>query len=114
MDGHGTLTMRTMRESEDMIRVEICDNGPGIPEDIMDRIFTPFFTTKPFGEGTGLGLDLACRIVVEKHHGDSARESEPGKHQVHHPAAAGGPAPKAPTPTRASRVDGIARPPGRG
>ena len=59
-----------MREGDGMVRVEICDDGPGIPEDNIDRIFTPFFTTKPFGEGTGLGLDLARRIVVEKHHGD--------------------------------------------
>jgi signal transduction histidine kinase len=78
MDEHGTLTLRTMREGDDMIRVEICDDGPGIPDDIMDRIFTPFFTTKPFGEGTGLGLDLARRIVVEKHHGDIRVQSRPG------------------------------------
>uniref|UniRef100_UPI001F0F4635 sensor histidine kinase n=1 Tax=Mycolicibacterium sp. CR10 TaxID=2562314 RepID=UPI001F0F4635 len=79
MDGQGTLTIRTMRENETMVRVEIGDDGPGIPEDIVDRIFTPFFTTKPFGEGTGLGLDLAWRIVVEKHHGNLSVESEPGK-----------------------------------
>ena len=79
MEGHGTLTIRTMRENEDMVRIEICDDGPGIPEDIIDRIFTPFFTTKPFGEGTGLGLDLAWRIVVEKHHGNMSVQSEPGK-----------------------------------
>jgi signal transduction histidine kinase len=78
MDGHGTLTIRTMRENEDMIRVEIGDTGPGITEDIIDRIFTPFFTTKPFGEGTGLGLDLAWRIVVEKHKGNLSVQSEPG------------------------------------
>ena len=78
MDGTGTLTVRTMRENEEMIRVEICDDGPGIPEDIVNRVFDPFFTTKPFGEGTGLGLDLARRIVVEKHHGDLRVESEPG------------------------------------
>jgi signal transduction histidine kinase len=78
MGGRGTLTLRTMRENEEMIRVEICDDGPGIPGDIVDRIFNPFFTTKPFGEGTGLGLDLARRIVVEKHHGDLRVESEPG------------------------------------
>ncbi len=78
MDGHGTLTLRTARESDQMIRVEICDDGPGIPEDIIGRIFTPFFTTKPFGEGTGLGLDLAWRIVVEKHAGDMRVVSEPG------------------------------------
>ncbi len=78
MDGHGTLTIRTARENDEMIRVEICDDGPGIPEDIIGRIFTPFFTTKPFGEGTGLGLDLAWRIVVEKHNGDLRVHSEPG------------------------------------
>lgn len=78
MDGHGTLTIRTARENDEMIRVEICDDGPGIPEDIINRIFTPFFTTKPFGEGTGLGLDLAWRIVVEKHNGDLRVYPEPG------------------------------------
>ena len=90
MDGHGTLTIRTARENEQMIRVEICDDGPGIPEDIIDRIFTPFFTTKPFGEGTGLGLDLAWRIVVEKHGGNMSVQSEPGRHPVHRVPAAGG------------------------
>lgn len=78
MDGHGTLTIRTARENDQMIRVEICDDGPGIPEDIIGRIFTPFFTTKPFGEGTGLGLDLAWRIVVEKHGGNLSVQSKPG------------------------------------
>ncbi len=78
MDGHGTLTLRTSRETDEMIRVEICDDGPGIPAEDISRIFTPFFTTKPFGEGTGLGLDLAWRIVVEKHHGDLRVQSEPG------------------------------------
>lgn len=78
MDGRGTLTIRTMRENEDMIRVEIADDGPGIPEDIVERIFTPFFTTKPFGEGTGLGLHLAWQIVVEKHRGNLSVLSRPG------------------------------------
>ena len=78
MGDSGTLTIRTSRAGDDMIRVEIGDDGPGIPEDIIDRIFTPFFTTKPFGEGTGLGLDLAWRIVVEKHHGNLRVDSKPG------------------------------------
>jgi signal transduction histidine kinase len=88
-----------MRENEEMIRVEICDDGPGIPEDIVGSIFNPFFTTKAFGEGTGLGLDLARRIVVEKHHGDLRVQSEPGhtKFIVLLPLVA--PAPEAPTPT---------------
>jgi len=98
MDGHGTLTIRTMRENEQMIRVEICDDGPGIDEDIIDRIFTPFFTTKPFGEGTGLGLDLAWRIVVEKHAGNMSVQSKPGDTRfiVCLPLVA--PAPVIPTP----------------
>ncbi|MGE2735323.1 ATP-binding protein [Mycolicibacterium vaccae] len=78
MDGAGTLTVRTRRAADQGVCVEICDDGPGIPKDIIDRIFTPFFTTKPFGEGTGLGLDLAWRIVVEKHHGNLTVESQPG------------------------------------
>jgi len=99
MDGRGTLTVRTKRESDSTARVEICDDGPGIPDDIIDRIFTPFFTTKPFGEGTGLGLDLAWRIVVEKHHGNLRVESQPGNTRfiVMLPLVA--PTPEATTPT---------------
>lgn len=78
MGGHGTLTIRTSAVGEDAIKVEICDDGPGIPADIVERIFTPFFTTKAFGDGTGLGLDLAWRIVAQKHHGNIRVESKPG------------------------------------
>lgn len=98
MDGNGTLTVRTMREGDDMIRVEICDDGPGIPADDIDRIFTPFFTTKPFGEGTGLGLDLAWRIVVEKHHGNLRVESRPGNTRFIIALPLAAPAPDVPAP----------------
>jgi signal transduction histidine kinase len=77
-DEGGTLTLRTRRENEKMARIEICDTGPGIPDDVRGRIFEPFFTTKPIGEGTGLGLDLAWNIVVKKHRGDLRVESVPG------------------------------------
>jgi signal transduction histidine kinase len=77
MDGAGTLTVRTARE-EDSVVVQICDTGPGIPDEIKDRIFEPFFTTKAVGAGTGLGLDISWRIVVNKHHGDLSVESAPG------------------------------------
>jgi signal transduction histidine kinase len=77
-DGGGTLTIRTCRDGEKMARVEICDTGPGIPDDVREHIFEPFFTTKPVGEGTGLGLDLAWNIVVKKHRGDLRAESVPG------------------------------------
>jgi len=71
------LSLRTSRDGE-MVRVEIGDNGPGIPPEIKARIFEPFFTTKPVGTGTGLGLDISYRIVVARHGGDLAVESQPG------------------------------------
>ncbi|MBA9003571.1 MULTISPECIES: ATP-binding protein [Thermomonospora] len=77
MGGSGTLTVRTAREG-DRALVEIADTGPGIPEENLERIFTPFFTTKPVGEGTGLGLDISWRIVVDRHGGDIRVESRPG------------------------------------
>jgi signal transduction histidine kinase len=77
MGGAGTLTIRTFREEENAV-VEIGDTGTGIPAEVKDRIFEPFFTTKAVGEGTGLGLDISWRIVVNKHHGDIRVESVPG------------------------------------
>jgi signal transduction histidine kinase len=64
----------------------------------VDRIFTPFFTTKPFGEGTGLGLDLASRIVIEKHHGNLRVESRPGDTRFIIVLPLAAPAPEAATP----------------
>jgi signal transduction histidine kinase len=72
----GTLTVRTCRQGE-MARVEICDTGPGVPDEIRERIFDPFYTTKAVGEGTGLGLDFAARII-DKHNGNLWVESTPG------------------------------------
>jgi signal transduction histidine kinase len=72
----GKLTIRTSRDGK-CVRVEIIDNGPGIPDGIKSRIFEPFFTTKPLGEGTGLGLDTVFRIVGN-HHGDVHFDSRPG------------------------------------
>ncbi|WP_255312563.1 sensor histidine kinase [Rhodococcus tukisamuensis] len=76
MDGRGTLTVRTYRDG-DCLAVAIGDTGQGIPEEIRGRIFEPFVTTKPVGEGTGLGLDISWRIV-NKHRGDIRVESQPG------------------------------------
>jgi signal transduction histidine kinase len=78
MDGHGTLTVRTRADLDDRLVVEIGDTGPGVPDEVRSRIFEPFFTTKPMGKGTGLGLDIAWRIVVGRHHGDIRLDSEPG------------------------------------
>ncbi|HEY6278332.1 MAG TPA: ATP-binding protein [Streptosporangiaceae bacterium] len=77
MAGTGTLTIRTALDG-DRLLVEVGDTGPGVPDDIRERIYEPFFTTKPVGEGTGLGLDISWRIVVNKHHGDLRVESVPG------------------------------------
>ncbi|MEV4259755.1 ATP-binding protein, partial [Spirillospora sp. NPDC049652] len=77
MGGSGTLTVRTFRDNGQAV-VEIADTGGGIPEQNLDRIFTPFFTTKPVGQGTGLGLDISWRIVVDRHGGDIQVASVPG------------------------------------
>ena len=76
MDGTGRLTVRTAREG-DQVLVEIGDNGPGIPEAAAAHILEPFYTTKPVGKGTGLGLDICWRIVVQRHHGDLRFTSSP-------------------------------------
>ena len=76
MNGKGELRIRTGREL-DRVLIEIADNGPGIPSEILDHIFEPFFTTKGVGNGTGLGLETVRRIVRE-HGGDITVESAPG------------------------------------
>jgi signal transduction histidine kinase len=78
MGGRGTLTLRTRRVGDDRLMVEIGDTGPGVPDEIRSRVFEPFFTTKEIGTGTGLGLDIAWRIVVGRHGGEIQVESAPG------------------------------------
>jgi signal transduction histidine kinase len=73
----GEVRLRTRRD-DDSILVEIADNGPGIPPEIQTRVFEAFFTTKPPGIGTGLGLNIAYNIV-NKHHGDIQLKSRPGE-----------------------------------
>ena len=72
----GRITLRTRAQSARAI-VEIGDDGPGIPGDLHARVFDAFFTTKPVGQGAGLGLDIAQRIVV-RNRGEIRLESEPG------------------------------------
>ena len=78
MEGMGTLRVAT-RADGDAAVVEIADTGPGMPEVIAARAFEPFFTTKPVGKGAGLGLDIARRIVEERHGGTIAIDSRPGR-----------------------------------
>jgi signal transduction histidine kinase len=72
-----TITLRTRREGS-WIVVTVEDNGPGIEEDHIPRLFEAFFTTKPIGQGTGLGLDISYNIVARKHKGDIRVYSTPG------------------------------------
>jgi signal transduction histidine kinase len=78
LGGTGTITITT-RPDGDCVEVDIADDGPGIPEDIRGHVFDPFFTTKDVGQGTGLGLDTARRIIVDRHHGSMTLESQPGR-----------------------------------
>ena len=77
-NGKGHLWIRTSLE-EQYILVEIADDGAGIPAEVRSRIFDQFFTTKDVGKGTGLGLDIARRIVVGQHNGKISVESRPGE-----------------------------------
>jgi signal transduction histidine kinase len=77
MKGKGELRIHTARDNGFAL-VDIVDNGPGIPPEVRDHIFEPFYTTKPVGEGTGLGLDTVYRIVQE-HRGNIHVESIPGE-----------------------------------
>jgi two-component system, NtrC family, sensor kinase len=76
--GHqGELYIAT-KQAENNVLVSVRDTGKGIPAEIQDKIFNAFFTTKPIGEGSGLGLDI-CKKIVERHNGKIWFESEAGK-----------------------------------
>ena len=77
MNGKGEISLRTYAEDNHVV-VEITDNGPGIPAEIQSRIYEPFFTTKPPGSGTGLGLHISHDIIANRHRGQLLVESKPG------------------------------------
>lgn len=78
MSGEGRLILRSAAEG-DQVRIEVEDDGPGIPEKIQGRVFDPFFTTKDPGKGTGLGLNTTYNTVVKKHGGSIELQSKPGR-----------------------------------
>jgi GAF domain-containing protein len=73
-----TLAATTMNLG-DRVEIRIRDNGTGIPPEVKERLFTPFFTTKPAGEGTGLGLSISHDIIVKQHGGSIEVETQPGE-----------------------------------
>ncbi len=81
MDGHGTLRLATRLDGDHVV-VEISDSGHGMTPDVQARAVEPFFTTKDVGKGTGLGLDISRRIVVDRHGGDIRFDSVPGSTTV--------------------------------
>jgi signal transduction histidine kinase len=78
----GTITITTRREASCAL-IDVSDDGPGIPPEARDRLFESFFTTKDVGQGTGLGLATARRIVVDRHDGSLTFDSEPGRTTFH-------------------------------
>ena len=67
------------KRMDDKVEIRVKDNGIGIPQKAIDKIFQPFFTTKPTGQGTGLGLSLAYDIVTKEHGGEIKAETKEGE-----------------------------------
>ena len=83
-DGNGEAAYRptlqvSTRDLGEAVEIRVRDNGTGIPPEIREKLFQPFFTTKPTGEGTGLGLSISYDIVTQQHGGSIAVDSEPGE-----------------------------------
>ncbi|KGT78787.1 histidine kinase [Bradyrhizobium japonicum] len=76
--GYEPMVIAATRDRGDSIEIRIRDNGTGIPEDVKAKMFNPFFTTKPAGEGTGLGLSMSHDIIVKQHGGTIDVTTEPG------------------------------------
>jgi two-component system, NtrC family, sensor kinase len=73
------LLTATTKGSADHVEIRIRDNGTGIPSDVKEKMFNPFFTTKPAGEGTGLGLSMSHEIIVKQHGGTIEVDTLPGE-----------------------------------
>jgi signal transduction histidine kinase len=78
-DGYEPTLSAATKDLGDRVEIRIRDNGTGIPPEVKDKMFNPFFTTKPAGEGTGLGLSLSHDIIVKQHAGSIEVYTEPGQ-----------------------------------
>ena len=81
-DGYEPTVTVTTRRENDKIAIEVKDNGTGIPQKTLDKIFQPFFTTKPTGQGTGLGLSLSYDIVTKGHGGELKVDTKDGEYTM--------------------------------
>jgi two-component system, NtrC family, sensor kinase len=78
-DGYEPTLAASTRSLGDQVEIKIRDNGTGIPSEVKEKIFNPFFTTKPAGEGTGLGLSISHDIIVKQHGGTIEVDTQPGE-----------------------------------
>ena len=78
MQGQGKITVTTGINATGMLELQVRDTGPGITPELQEEVFAPFFTTKPEGEGTGLGLYI-CQNIIREHGGTIALESQLGE-----------------------------------
>jgi GAF domain-containing protein len=78
-DGYEPILSASTRSLGEKVEIRIRDNGTGIPPEVKEKMFNPFFTTKPAGEGTGLGLSISHDIIVKQHAGSIEVETEPGE-----------------------------------
>jgi signal transduction histidine kinase len=78
-NGFEPTVRATTKNLGDRVEIAIRDNGAGIPPEIREKMFSPFFTTKPAGEGTGLGLSISHDIIVKQHAGSIEVETQPGE-----------------------------------
>ncbi len=79
--GYKSTVIVSTKKVENGIEIRVKDNGDGIPADLLDKIFQPFFTTKPTGEGTGFGLSMSYDIITKGHGGEMKVETKEGEEQ---------------------------------
>jgi signal transduction histidine kinase len=78
-EGYEPALTALTNDLDDRVEIRIRDNGTGIPPEVRDKMFNPFFTTKPAGEGTGLGLSITHDIIVKQHSGSIEVDTRPGE-----------------------------------
>jgi signal transduction histidine kinase len=81
-DNYEPIVTVSTKKAGDKVLISVRDNGNGIPQKVLDKIFQPFFTTKPTGQGTGLGLSLSYDIITKGHGGELKVETKEGEGSV--------------------------------